>query len=111
MSLLSLVQLKQVAREHAGEINIDWESLDTDPHRRAQFESVLKTVLQGVPALEQLYNKLDNGESISVPNATSPLGYEELEQHKANVADELFDSYRIADIYNRYIAINNVINT
>ncbi len=108
---MSLVQLKQVAREHAGEINIDWESLDTDPHRRAQFESVLKTVLQGVPALEQLYNKLDNGESINVPNATSPLGYEELEQHKANVADELFDSYRIVDIYNRYTAINNVINT
>jgi len=108
---MSLVQLKQVAREHAGEINIDWESLDTDPHRRAQFESVLKTVLNGLPALEQLYNKLDNGESISVPNATSPLGYEELEQHKSNVADELFDSYRVVDIYNRYTAINNVINT
>ncbi len=108
---MSLVQLKQVAREQANEMFIDWESLDADSHSRDEFESVLKTVLQGVPALEQLYNKLDNGESISVPNATSPLGYEELEQHKADIADELFDSYRIADIYTRYIAINNVINT
>ena len=111
MSLLSIVQLKQVAREQANEMFIDWESLDADSHSRDEFESVLKTVLQGVPALEQLYNKLNNGESISVPNATSPLGYEELAQHKANVADELFDSYRIVDIYNRYTAINNVINT
>lgn len=108
---MSLVQLKQDAREQASEINIDWESLDANPHRRDQFELSLETVRQGLPALEQLYNKLDNGESISVPNATSPLGYEELEQYKATVADELFDSYRVVDIYNRYTAINNVINT
>jgi hypothetical protein len=100
-------ELKKNAAVAANQIEINWEGLDTPAYRK-DFENVLKRAMVLIPDLEHLYTKLSNNESVAFNDEPSPLGFQDVEEYREIVEDELFNGYILQELYHKYESINAV---
>lgn len=107
---MTLEQIKREALTSGEQIEIMWDKIDSDPTFREDFEQSLQLVLNSVPGLEYIYNHLNAGKSIVDPSQGTPLSFDEIEQAKTAVEDELFAAYQMVDVWDRYRGVNQVIN-
>ena len=108
---MSLSALKHAALTHEGTraYTIRWEQLDADPTYKKIFEQNLYNAVRLLPTLESIYTKLTSGKSIILPDDTA-LPYDDVDQYTALLEEELVINYQLLDIYNRYHAVQDVIN-
>lgn len=107
---MTLEQIKREALTGQEYIEIMWDKLDSDAHFREDFEKSLQVVVNSVEGLEFIYKHLMANKNIVDPEQDSTLTYEDVEAAKAAVEDELFAAYQIVDVWDRYRAVQNVIN-
>lgn len=106
---MTLDDIKRTALNHPEPLQIMWDQLDQDPQYTEEFERTLGVVIQNLPILESLYTKLTSGKSVLLPDSDTALKYDEIEQYTMLVAEELVATYYMADLYDRYTKIKNVI--
>lgn len=108
MNRYTLKELRQEALAVGGDIEVAWEKLDEDPEYRADFEQILASVQQMLPEIEALYEKLVKGEHIFNAEEPTRIGYADREMFLDKLEDELFASYQIMDLWNRYQLIESL---
>lgn len=106
---MTLEEIKRTALNHPEPLQIMWDQLDNDPQYTEEFEQVLEVVIQNLPDLESLYTKLTSGKSVALPNSKTVLSSDEIEHYTNVVMDELIATYEMADLYDRYTKVKNVI--
>ena len=106
---MTLEDIKRTALNHPEPLQIMWDQLDQDPQYTVEFERTLGVVIQNLPILESLYTKLTSGKSVLLPDSDTALKYDEIEQYTMLVAEELGAVYEMADLYDRYTKVKNVI--
>ena len=106
---MTLDDIKRTALNHPEPLQIMWDQLDQDPQYTEEFERTLGVVIQNLPILESLYTKLTSGKSVLLPDSDTALKYDEIEQHTMLIAEELVATYEMADLYDRYTKVKNVI--
>jgi hypothetical protein len=104
---MNIDEIKKEAALAANKIDINWESLD-NPTYRKDFENVLKRAMVLIPDLEGLYAKLSSGKSVLLPDEPTSLKFEDIEQYRTLVEDELFNGYILQEIYHKYESVNAV---
>jgi len=104
---MNMDEMKKEAALAANTIDINWEQLE-NPVYRKDFEGVLKRAMVLIPDLESLYQKLSSGKSVVAPDEPSPLGFEDVQQYRDIVEDELFNGYILQELYHKYESINAV---
>lgn len=108
MNRFTLKELRSEARAAAGDVEVAWEKLDSDAVYRDDFEQILSSVEQMLPEMEKLYEKLVKGENIFDDNEPTTIGYAEREMFLDKLEEELFASYQIMDLWERYSIIQNI---
>lgn len=108
--MMSLEQIKREALTSDEQIEIMWDKLDSDPRYREEFEQALQSVVKSVDGLEFVYKHLNSGKNIIDPEQDTHLTYDDIELAKTAIEDELFAAYQMVDVWDRYRAVNNVIN-
>lgn len=107
---MSLEQLKRDALTCNEQIEIMWDKLDSDIRYREDFEQSLQIVVNSVHGLEYIYKHLTSGNRVDVPDEQTSLSRDEVEEAIEAVEDELFAAYQMVDVWDRYRAVNQVIN-
>jgi hypothetical protein len=105
---VTLAELKQEARLAAGDLEVQWEKLDSDPMYREDFERILAECERLVPEIEQLYIRLQDRKNIFFPDQETTITFEEREQFLDRLEDELFASYQVMDLWERYQLVKNI---
>ncbi len=107
---MDIKDIKADAELEAAAIEINWESLE-NPTYRKEFEEVLQKAATFLPELESLYTKLTSGKSILQPDEDTPLDYAEVEKYSELVGDELYSTYVLTSVYQKYTLIQNIVGT
>lgn len=107
---MSLEQLKREALTSDEQIEIMWDKLDSDIRYRKDFEQSLQLVVNSVQGLEYIYKHLTSGNRVDLPDEPTTLTNEEVAEAIEAVEDELFAAYQMVDVWDRYRAVNQVIN-
>ena len=106
---MNLADIKRYAQSTAAQdLQVQWEMLDSDPSYREDFERVLTECERLVPEIEQLYVRLQDRKNIfddTVPTQISP---EEREEFLERLEDELFASYQVLDLWERYKLVSSI---
>jgi hypothetical protein len=105
---MTLAELKQEARLAAVDLEVQWEKLDSDPSYREDFERILAECERLVPEIEQLYIRLQDRKNIFFPDQETTITYEERELFLDRLEDELFASYQVMDLWERYQLVKNI---
>ena len=105
---MDINQLRADAEIAADQIDINWKALENADYRK-DFEGVLQKAVKFVPELENLYTNLTSGKSVVTPEEDTPLGFEDVEQYSALIEEELFNGYVLRSLYQKYTAIENII--
>jgi len=105
---VTLAELKQEARLAAGDLEVQWEMLDSDPSYREDFERILAECERLVPEIEQLYIRLQDRKNIFFPDQETTITFEEREQFLDRLEDELFASYQVMDLWERYKLVTSI---
>lgn len=108
MNRFTLKELRMEARAAAGDIEVAWEKLDSDPEYREDFETILASVARLLPEIERLYEKLTKGEHIFFEGEDTRIGYADREMFLDKLESELFESYQVMDLWERYTLIENI---
>ena len=108
---MTLEEIKHIAFSHPDQIEINWDKLDSDPKYKQDFEDIVSKSLMMLPTIESIYLKLSAGESVTFEGESTSLEPAQIEEYKDIVEDELFSGYQMLDMYSRYLAVQNVINT
>lgn len=108
MNRPTLQEIRKEALGAANEIEIAWEMLHKDPLYRSDFERVLQTCEELVPDIEQLYVKLVRGENVLEDGEETSISYKDREMYLDKLEDELFASYQVLDLWNRYQLIESI---
>lgn len=108
MNRPTLKDIRQEALAAANEIEIAWEMLSTDPLYRSDFERTLTACEELVPDIEQLYIKLVRGENVLEDGAATTISYQDREMFLDRLEDELYASYQVLDLWNRYQLIESI---
>lgn len=104
--MVSLDELKAEALEMP--IDIQWERLESKD-ARDEFERVSHTVMNFLPELEYLYNKMSAGESVTFPGKDSPLKWEDREMLMERLQEELVAGYQLMDTFLRYRSVQTIV--
>jgi len=96
------------ARAQAGDIEVAWEKLDEDPAYRNDFERILTQVESMLPEMEKLYEKLIKGENIFDEGLPTSISDDERMLFLDRLEEELFESYQIMDLWERYTLIEQI---
>jgi len=86
---MTLDEIKCIAINHPDQLEINWDKIDSEPMYAEQFEFSLSLVTEKIPDLESLYTKLTSNTQL--------------------VVGELLAAYEMADLYDRYQKVKNVI--
>ena len=86
---MTLDEIKNIAINHPDQLEINWDKIDSEPMYAEQFEFSLSLVTEKIPDLESLYTKLTSNTQL--------------------VVGELLAAYEMADLYDRYQKVKNVI--
>lgn len=108
MNRFTLKELRSEARAAAGDIEVAWEKLDSDQEYRDDFETILSQVEQLLPEMEKLYEKLVKGEHIFFEGEDTRIGYADREMFLDKLEEELFASYQVMDLWERYSIIQSI---
>lgn len=108
--MMTLAELRTEATKH-NPIEIQWDMLESDVTHAQEFMNACELVKRSIGSLENIYQKLTTGKSVTVEGEDSPLRFEDVQNYTDACADELFAAYQILDVYDRYMAINNVMKT
>lgn len=107
---MNIKDIKADAEIEACGIEINWESLE-NPTYRKEFEEVLQKASAFLPELESLYTKLTSGKSVLTPDEDTPLGYADVEKYSGLVEEELYSTYVLNAVYEKYTLINSIVGT
>lgn len=105
---MELKDIQKHAQETAGDIQIDWEQLDSNPAYVQDMETVLQRAVKFLPQLETLYNKVSQGKSALFDGEESALTYEMREEYLVVLEQELFAAYQLKDVYERFTLIRSI---
>ena len=108
---MRLEEIKEIAVNHPDQLEINWDKLDADPKYKQDFEDIVSKSLLMLPTIESIYLKLTAGENVTFEGESTSLDPAQIEEYKEVVEDELFSGYQMLDMYSRYLAVQNVINT
>jgi len=108
MNHFTLKELRSEARAAAGDIEVAWEKLDSDPEYREDFEHILRQVEHMLPEIERLYEKLIKGENIFDEGMPTSISEEERMLFLDKLEEELFSSYQVMDLWERYTLIEQI---
>lgn len=108
MNRPTLQEIRKEALHAANEITIAWEMLSSDPLYRSDFERTLTACEELVPDIEQLYVKLVRGENVLEDGEETAISYKDREMYLDKLEDELFASYQVLDLWNRYQLIESI---
>ena len=108
MNHFTLKELRMEARAQAGDIEVAWEKLDEDPAYRNDFERILTQVEHMLPEMEKLYEKLIKGENISDEGLPTSISDDERMMFLDRLEEELFASYQVMDLWERYTLIQTI---
>lgn len=107
---MSLAEIRHIAETFPEQIEICWDKLDEDPKYKEDFERLVSQSLKMIPAIEGIYTKLTNGESVIIEGEASSLDPEQIEEYKEMVEQELFAGYQMQVMWDTYQKVKNVIN-
>lgn len=106
---MKLEDIRREARATAAQdLEVQWEKLDEDAEYRADFERILTECERIVPEIEQLYIRLQERKHAFSDDADTHITYEQREEFLDRLADELFASYQILDLWDRYQLVNRI---
>ena len=108
--LMDIKDMKADAELEAAAIEINWESLE-NPTYRKEFEEVLQKASAFLPDLESLYTKLTSGKSVLTPDEDTPLDYGDVEKYSGLVGEELYSTYVLTSLYEKYTLIQNIVGS
>jgi len=106
---VNLADIKRYAQSTAAEdLQVQWEMLDSDPSYREDFERILAECERLVPEIEQLYVRLQDRKNIFFPEQDTTITEDEREQFLERLENELFASYQVLDLWDRYRLIQSI---
>lgn len=106
---MNLADIKRYAQSTAAQdLQVQWEMLDSDPTYRADFERILTECERLVPEIEQLYVRLQTRKNIFTENEETNITEEERQMFLERLEDELFASYQVLDLWERYKLIESI---
>ena len=106
---MNLADIKRYAQSTAAEdLQVQWEMLDSDPSYREDFERILAECERLVPEIEQLYVRLQDRKNIFFPEQDTTITEDEREQFLERLENELFASYQVLDLWDRYRLIQSI---
>ena len=105
---MTLAEIKQEARLAAGDLEVVWEKIDSDPMYKADFERILADCERLVPEIESLYLKLQAREHIFSEDETTTISPQERDVFMDRLEDELFASYQVLDLWDRYKLVKSI---
>ena len=105
---MTLAEIKQEARLAAGDLEVAWEKLDSDPSYKADFERILADCEKLVPEIEKLYLRLQDRKNVFNGDVDTQITYAEREQFMDRLEDELFAAYQVLDLWERYSLVKNI---
>lgn len=108
MNRPSLKEIREEALAAATGIEIGWEMISTDPMYRADFEATLTACAELVPDVERLYIKLVRGENVLEDGEETAISYADREMYLDKLEEELFASYQVLDLWDRYRLIESI---
>jgi hypothetical protein len=109
---MTLEDIRHDALTNKDQLEIMWDKLDSNPEYEDEFKFSLETVTETIPELESIYMKLTSGKNVTFPAPyRTALSYDEIEMYTELVADELFAAYQMADLYDRYKKVKDVIKS
>ena len=108
MTRPSLKEIREEALAAANGIEIGWEMIHSDPAYRSDFEATLTTCAELVPDIERLYIKLIRRESVLEDGVETEISYADREMFLDTLEEELFASYQILDLWDRYRLIESI---
>jgi hypothetical protein len=108
MNRPTLQEIRKEALDASNEIAIAWETLSSDPLYRSDFERTLTACEELVPDIEQLYVKLVRGENVLEDGEETAISYADREMFLDKLEDELYASYQVLDLWNRYQLIESI---
>ena len=108
---MTLDEIKNIARTHPDQIEINWVKIESDPKYRKDFEAVVTKALMLLPGIETIHSKLTEGESIIFEGEFTSLNPVQVEEYKELVEEELFCAYQMQEMWNRYQAVMNLVNS
>lgn len=104
---MNIKDIKTEAELEAAAFEINWDSLEC-PLYQKDFEDVMQMSRKFLPELESLYTKLTSGKSVRQPDTPTPLDFKEVEEYSGLVAEELYNAYVLASIYEKYTRIQSI---
>lgn len=105
---MELNDIKKLAREAAGDIQIQWDTLESDPKYIRDFERVLQESQRMIPDLEQVYTYLREGKNVTNPDESTTISYEDRERYMQIFEEQLFAGYQLQDLWERYTLIKSI---
>lgn len=108
MNRFTLKDIKDEALLAANAISIDWDMLTNDPKYRSDFERILQQCSTLLPHYESLYVKLVGGEHVLEEGKDTSIDYASREMFLDRLEDELFATYQLVDMWNRYQLITDI---
>ena len=100
MTVLQNVQ--HYARLRASEFEFMWEALDAHPSTYNEMRNALQRSIAAIPELERTYTELLTAEETHIPQGL-------IQHYCEETLDELHCAYIQQDIYERLVAIENLI--
>ena len=108
---MTLDEIKHIARTHPDQIEINWVKIESDPKYRKDFEDVVSKALMLLPGIEIIHSKLTEGESVTFEGESTSLNPAQVEEYKELVEEELFCAYQMQEMWNRYQAVMDLVNS
>jgi len=108
---MTLDEIKNIARLHPEQISINWAKIEKDPEYRKDFEDVVNKALMLLPGIEIIHAKLTAGESVTFEGESTSLNHKQVEEYTELVEEELFCAYQLQEMWNRYQAVMNLVNS
>lgn len=106
---MKLEDIRRHARATAvQDLEVQWEKLDEDAEYRADFERILTECERIVPEIEQLYLRLQERKHVFNDDMDTSITYEQREEFLDRLVDELYASYQILDLWDRYQLVNRI---
>lgn len=95
---MNLADIRQEARKAASDIEIQWDRIDSDPFYKADFEGTIRMAIEAIPQIEHAWTLLQD----------TPEDWDKRELMLGLVEEELFASYQIQDLWDRYQQVNAI---
>jgi hypothetical protein len=108
---MNLAEIKHIAETFPEQIEICWVKIESDPKYRKDFEKVVTKALEFLPELENIHTRLTTGKHAVYDTQFTTLNPAMVEEYLDKVEEELFAGYQMQEMWNRYQAVMNLVNS